>query len=239
MQRQISNVRSGFSTTEMYSLLFVIFVPIAILIPVFGRAKENDRRSSCQTNMKQVAFGFKLYVQDSNKKLPLTNNRRTSTGEGGWAVLLQPYLKNAKGFQCPSNKNIYPTAPTAKGYTDYWMNANAAGQKEATFASATNTFLMGDTDVSNFGRADHSVTYGGYINGDKSKTTRYGSQITNWYIALGPGASESQQDASSAKHLGGANYVFVDGHVKWMKNDKPSNDTGAALTDSSFSFRVK
>jgi hypothetical protein len=39
------------------------------LFPVFARARENARRTSCQSNLKQIGLGMLQYTQDYDEKL--------------------------------------------------------------------------------------------------------------------------------------------------------------------------
>ena len=61
--------------------------------PIFVRMRENERRSSCQSNMKQQALGMLQYAQDYDEKLPPARN---------WIDVLQPYVKSEQIFVCPS-----------------------------------------------------------------------------------------------------------------------------------------
>ncbi len=228
----------AFTLIELLVVIAIIAILAAILFPVFARARENARRASCQSNLKQIALGFQQYIQDYDEQYPLNNNTNTNTGAGGWVVILQPYLKSVQIFQCPSDTGAPSGSPTVNGYTDYWYNSNCASKNQAAFTAVSNTFLSGDGDGTNQGLADYDATYDGYIDGDSTKTTINGSNITAWNTLLGPNATAALQLKGSTKHLEGANYAFADGHVKWLKNSKPSNDTGTALTGGSTTFRV-
>ena len=231
-------LRSGFTLIELLVVIAIIAILAAILFPVFARARENARRASCQSNLKQIALGFKQYIQDYDEKYPLTNNINDKTGYGGWVDILQPYLKSVQVFQCPSDTAAPGSAANKSGYTDYWYNSNCVNKNEAAFTAVSNTFLTGDGDGTNQGLADYNATYDGLIDGVSTQTTTYGSDISNWNTLMGPGAATDKQQKSSTKHLEGANYGFADGHVKWLKFTKPSNDTGTALTSGSTSFRI-
>ncbi len=57
MQR--SNRQSGgFTLIELLVVIAIIALLAAILFPVFARARENARRSSCMNNLKQVGIGL-------------------------------------------------------------------------------------------------------------------------------------------------------------------------------------
>src|SRR3990170_5499085 len=77
--------RRGFTLIELLVVIAIIAILAAILFPVFARARENARRSSCQSNEKQIALGFKQYIQDNNEKYPAS---------GGWRTAILDYTKS-------------------------------------------------------------------------------------------------------------------------------------------------
>src|SRR5690349_12144108 len=62
----------GFTLIELLVVIAIIALLAAILFPVFARARENARRASCQSNLKQIGLGFHQYTQDYDDRLPLT-----------------------------------------------------------------------------------------------------------------------------------------------------------------------
>src|SRR5690242_3494722 len=71
MAERRKRVVQGFTLIELLVVIAIIALLAAILFPVFGRARENARRSSCQSNLKQMALGCIQYAQDYDEKLPL------------------------------------------------------------------------------------------------------------------------------------------------------------------------
>mgnify|MGYP001548207113 CR=1 FL=1 len=63
--------RRAFTLIEMLVVVAIIAVLAAILFPVFARARENARRASCQSNLKQIALGIFMYAQDYDERMPL------------------------------------------------------------------------------------------------------------------------------------------------------------------------
>jgi prepilin-type N-terminal cleavage/methylation domain-containing protein len=99
--------RRGFTLIELLVVIAIIAILAAILFPVFARARENARRASCQSNLKQIGLGLMQYVQDYDERLP---GRMFHDGGGAedstqnWRRTIQPYVKSTQLFRCPSNR---------------------------------------------------------------------------------------------------------------------------------------
>jgi len=110
--------KAGFTLIELLVVIAIIAILAAILFPVFSRARENARRTSCISNVKQQSLAFIQYAQDYDERLPtvLTVVRRSITpappdgyyyngGDNQWVFLPQitfPYHKNTQISFCPS-----------------------------------------------------------------------------------------------------------------------------------------
>src|SRR3954465_11814520 len=84
---------NGFTLTQLLVVIAIIAILAAILFPVFARARENARRSSCQSQMKQIGLGLMQYTQDYDEKMPNVGVD-TYAATGYWQGALQPYLKS-------------------------------------------------------------------------------------------------------------------------------------------------
>ena len=104
--KTLQDSETGFTLIELLVVIAIIAILAAILFPVFARARENARRASCQSQLKQIALGIKQYIQDYDEKFPPRRDSADTTGTiGGWANLVQPYIKSEQIFQCPSESN--------------------------------------------------------------------------------------------------------------------------------------
>ncbi len=67
---RVKNVSKAFTLIELLVVIAIIAILAAILFPVFARARENARRSSCESNVKQIMLGVLQYAQDYDEKYP-------------------------------------------------------------------------------------------------------------------------------------------------------------------------
>ena len=187
----------GFTLIELLVVIAIIAILAAILFPVFGRARENARRASCGSNLKQIGLGLLQYKQDYDERLPPDGLATDPQNVSGWAFTIQPYIKSEQILQCASEPAPPATAATPgerailPGYTDYWYNFNlGGGLSDAQIEYPANVILNGD-GASGLGSA------------------------ANYSRARAGGPNSGAQ-----RHFDGANYSFVDGHVKWLKPER-------------------
>ncbi|RYZ80426.1 MAG: DUF1559 domain-containing protein, partial [Proteobacteria bacterium] len=61
--------RSAFTLIELLVVVAIIALLAAILFPAFARARENARKASCMSNMKQLGLGAQQYMADFDGQL--------------------------------------------------------------------------------------------------------------------------------------------------------------------------
>jgi prepilin-type N-terminal cleavage/methylation domain-containing protein/prepilin-type processing-associated H-X9-DG protein len=94
---------SGFTLIELLVVIAIIAILAAILMPVFARAREKARQASCASNLKQMGLALMMYGQDYDGFMP--PSQLPSTGLSfSWPTMVQPYIKNAQVFVCPSGE---------------------------------------------------------------------------------------------------------------------------------------
>ena len=198
--------RTGFTLIELLVVIAIIAILAAILFPVFARAREKARQTSCLSNLKQLELGLLMYKQDYDETniydRMVTSNPATPNGPyaagcagGGniywWVDIVSPYVKNSQLFICPSDQlNTACGVPKTRSYQP---NTEMVGVKDAVVADPANTIHLIESNYNT--RADY------------------------WDVG-----SYSMPGNSAARHNGGWNIAFVDGHGKWMTaNDQYNN----------------
>jgi len=221
---------SGFTLIELLVVIAIISILAAILFPVFARARENARRASCMSNLKQIGLGMMMYVQDYDERFPMgvwatdvyhgtgyvlqTNSAMPGAkftihnSAGGsptghyvsWMDIIFPYVKSVQVFVCPSAKS---TTVPSYGYNNLVDDAFTTGQGDPVSLAEI------DSAASLVVNADGNVSSSWqYLNGD-SLCGIYIDPTSTWY--------SYSQYLSYFPHFDGASYSFADGHVKWYK----------------------
>jgi len=108
--------KKGFTLIELLVVIAIIAILAAILFPVFAKAREKARQTSCLSNMKQILLGAMMYGQDYDERLmpawlcytpadPAAYFGNCPTNPVGtpWTYFIQPYVKNRQMLRCPSS----------------------------------------------------------------------------------------------------------------------------------------
>lgn len=232
----------AFTLIELLVVIAIIAILAAILFPVFARARENARRSSCQSNLKQLGLGLMQYTQDYDEKFPYGLANGNNWRGIGWAGMINPYVKSAQIFRCPDDLNSAVGLATANGVTtalSYALNQQLGGSSLAKIDEAARMAMLSEIQVgynvnlvdgAEGGDYKSAADYGDNLvwmdNGNtgrccgQSLNGIVSGQRTGRFLDVASGTNASADNV--ARHLEGANYLLADGHVKWYK--------GAAVT---------
>ncbi len=203
--------RSGFTLIELLVVIAIIALLAAILFPAFATAREKARSVSCASNLRQLGMGLMQYTQDYDSYLPNNDN---SGGGGRWQCtfeMMEPYYKSAQILMCPSatdTQKFNLMGDAARPFSTYsinnvyWNDATdrtfeKPGMMEGSLAEPAQTIFAGDS---------------------KGQSNAFDFQVTGYqYMATQPITQGSGAQGSFCyRHRDGANFVFFDGHVKWM-----------------------
>jgi prepilin-type processing-associated H-X9-DG protein len=190
------------------------------LFPAFATAREKARQTTCASNLKQVGMALQMYVQDYDETYPEVywNGSAWTPGLNGVIIATYPYTKTYAVWTCPSE-------PTNKGYQ--WWNGT----------TYTDQYIFNEYYLA---RSDKALPYPPVMLSSVTSPSTI-IEIGELNVATGncvlDGYGETFQTGSlrvGYPHSGGANYVYGDGHVKWVAQGVTQAQNTAAW--SSFGF---
>ena len=216
---QVSKLRRrAFTLIELLVVIAIIALLAAILFPVFARARENARKTSCLSNAKQIATGVAMYTQDYDEYMvPLGNDTAPSASPiipaaySWWPDLIYPYIKSRQVFFCPS--------ATPKTTVSIGMNHPQFGYWQVGAVGATSLSLA---DIAKPAQSVVFADSGRVPNPTAEPDTWTSTQPTQlfrtpdnlpWYTDYAGGFGEHAFN----RHLDACNFVFGDGHAKTMR----------------------
>lgn len=226
----------AFTLIELLVVIAIIAILAAILFPVFARARENARRSSCQSNLKQLGLGFAQYTQDYDEQLPVGDTFGNRYEGTGWGGRIFPYVKSTQIYVCPDDTTgpSGNTTPVSYAYNHTFaekkINLSAiknSAQQILLFEISGSTTNLTDSLEAN-GNAYHSISgdsgdlisaNGNCCSGNVGGGVHGAIGLMNYAMPdLFNGSFDSALfPADSSRHFDGSNFLFTDGHVKFYR----------------------
>jgi prepilin-type N-terminal cleavage/methylation domain-containing protein/prepilin-type processing-associated H-X9-DG protein len=155
-------VCAAFTLIELLVVIAIIAILAAILFPVFAQAREQARSASCQSNLRQMSLAINIYAQDFDETYPAGSRTVSINGVDyafRWMDQINPYVKNAQIYTCPSQSNFrWAGRPTTGGSSgSYGYNSRFLNnQIMAAINKPAETIAVGDTP----GTPEQGARYG-------------------------------------------------------------------------------
>jgi prepilin-type N-terminal cleavage/methylation domain-containing protein/prepilin-type processing-associated H-X9-DG protein len=253
----------GFTLIELLVVIAIIAILAAILFPVFAQAREKARAISCLSNEKQIGLAIAQYHNDYDEQLikeyygfpigtgtPVApwNYGACAGAEWGtvtyyysWRLAVQPYLKNANIFACPSSVFTSPAfayfgsdsigkTPELGNFfpASYAVNSSIIGFANGLcnggdpiggpwcppgLSSIASVLSPADTVEIADSRTGYNDIKPFFIGTNVSGA----GEPTNSTFSGGQAPTYTAQQGAFQEHQGLVNFLFVDGHAKATK----------------------
>lgn len=202
--------RHGFTLIELLVVIAIIAILAAILFPVFARAREQARRSSCLSNLKQIGLAALSYCQDYDETFPASSAWASGTwgpasvqwpSATDFKTAIKPYCKSDMLFACPDHYAAANAEWQSLGGSSYWFIAGDEGYVVPNNSWAgTEWYRQRKLNAQTLSSISYAST--AVMVCDASPGSHNGMAGSTWWQAT---------NKSDMRHV---NFVYCDGHAK-------------------------
>jgi len=196
-------------------VIAIIAILAAILFPVFARAREKARQTSCLSNVKEIMLAVLMYAQDYDETLPMIHSNNNTARVEAWPTKVVPYIQNDQIWVCPSHRFNHCGSETDQRPTKWaWVQWHEHFPISYSYNNWNGQGAWdgydGFNDSGNRPLAKIKRPAQVIWTGDGPCYQFY------WTSANYVDRFNASTSKSYKPHNGGSNFAFCDGHAKWL-----------------------
>lgn len=220
---------NAFTLIELLVVIAIIAILAAILFPVFAKAREKARQSSCSSNLKQITTAWMMYAQDYDETACLAYYYSPDfSQEYSWDFhidwntgqaydgLLTPYTKSGQINKCPTFNGIS------------WGRPNSGYAYNSPYIGGDNWLGIAPTSIGELAAPSETVVFA---------DAGYGTPLNGCQYLRAPSDSLFNYGKAHFRHSGTANIAYADGHIKATAQkynfSAPDTECGSLSIDDS------
>jgi prepilin-type N-terminal cleavage/methylation domain-containing protein/prepilin-type processing-associated H-X9-DG protein len=216
-------MKKTFTLIELLVVIAIIAILAAMLMPALQKARESAKQSNCINNLKQCGTAYTQYFSSNHDYFPMPSFR--GGGYIWWAYQINPYITNdqsygigkvnkTKVYLCPSNEGIFGSSGSGSSSARYKVNyAQSVYMGDKTFSTSA---VLKTTQVVRPSSKGLTADAQAWHKTNKPFATQ--CRIVLNKFAENKGYKSNGEAAVGMYHNGGANVVFIDGHVNHKKD---------------------
>lgn len=224
-------LRRGFTLVELLTVIGIVAILLALLLPAVSRARASAGRVACMSNLRQLLHAQAMYVNESKGYLTFPNWSHDRNATHAWPVgwlyaqgkvstpprqedvragALYPYLSDTRVYHCPLHDPGAYSADGTDRLTSYIMNGAVCGYGTVGDKSAERVVWAPSYKITDWTNPSEQILWWEAEEGGRDAAVGSGSAAWN------DGGSFPRENLLARRHGRGGCVGYFDAHVGWM-----------------------